>query len=341
MIKFEAKRVVLLPRSQSDFVSISKVKNAKVVAPNVLLGEDEILYLTDSHMQSELERFGVHPNGREKCVLNGGEEFIKLSEAVYLGSVLDFLHYESVVYTLAKYNVFLNSSYVDFPKSIILNEKMSEHTRIWLISSIHRKFPQCKVILMNKNLVLDIETLFVLTLNDHLLNSYLEDLSAFIRDLTPTGRDPGNFGSKILLARKKQVFFNLRSRKPRNSRLFEFYARLNGYQVFDPGSLKFEDVLQRMASATKVVSYHGGALVNLLACEPGTQVREIYSEWYADCFEQISASCKLDYKSYSYGIKRRPDLLRSVYYLMFNLQNKAYKKHFRIKYRDFRVILQD
>jgi capsular polysaccharide biosynthesis protein len=147
-------------------------------------------------------------------------------------------------------------------------------------------------------------------------------------------------GSKILLARKKQVFFDMKSRKPRNSRVFEWYAKNKGYEVFDPGDMKFQDVLGRMAGASKVVSYHGGALVNLLACKPGTQVSEIYSEWYADCFEQISLSCKLDYTSYFYEMKKRPDLIRTAYYLLFKIQRKAYIKHFRIKYRDFNSILQ-
>ena len=290
-------------------------------------------------MLSEIQRFGIDSDDIGKYVTHTGEKVTKLSEAIYLGSALDFIYYESVVYTLAKYHAYLKSTINHSPKHIILNEKMSKNTRDWIISDISKEFPGCQVILINKETVVEVETLHVFTLNDQLINSNLENLSAFIKYLTPRSGNDVHFGSRILLARKKQVFFDFNWRKPRNARIFEWYARSKGYEVFDPGGMKFQDVLERMAGASKVVSYHAGGLVNLLACRPGTQVSEIYSEWYADCFENISASCKLEYKSYFYEIKKRPDLIRTVYYLLFKLQRKAYIKHWRIKYRDFNTIL--
>jgi len=339
LIKFEAKKVLLLPRSRLGFVSSSKIADVTIVAPNILLGDESIFYLTDSHMESEIERFGINSDNNGKYITHTGEKVTKLSEAIYLGSVLDFIYYESVVYTLAKYETFLKSTTSNSPKYIILNEKMSRKTRDWLISDIGKKFPACEVILINKETVIEVRKLHVFTLNDQLINSNLENMCAFIKSLTPKSGNEEYIGSKILLTRKKQVFFNLKSRKPRNAGIFEWYARTRGYEIFDPGGMKFTDVLERMARASKVVSYHGGGLVNLLACRPGTQVSEIYSEWYADCFENISASCKLEYKSYFYEIKKRPDLIRTVYYLLFKLQRKAYIKHWRIKYRDFNTIL--
>lgn len=312
-----------------------------IVAPNILLGEERIFYLTDSHMESEIERFGIYSDDIGQYITHTGGKVTKLSEAIYLGSALDFLHYHAVVYTLAKYQAFLKSTINHSPKHLILNEKMSKNTRDWMISAISNEFPKCQVILINEKTIVEVETLHVFTLNDHLINSNLENMCAFIKSLTPRNGNELHLGSRILLARKEQVFFDWKSRKPRNARLFEWYARLKGYEVFDPGSMKFQDVLERMAGASKVVSYHGGGLVNLLACKPGTQVSEIYSEWYADCFEQISANCKLDYKSYFYEMKKRPDLIRTVYYLVFRLQKRAYIKHFRIKYRNFNTILQD
>jgi len=340
LIRFEAKRVLPLSKRKLDFISNVIVKSVVIVAPNILLANDEIFYFTDFHMGNEIERFGISPGEKRKSVSNAGEKVTKLREAVYLGSALDFLYYESVVYTLAKYQMYLKSTLNHSPRKIILNEKMSRNTRDWLISCINKEFPECEVILMNKTTVIEVENLHVFTLNDQLLNSNLENLSLYIRYLTPSGGNEMYAGSKILLTRKKQVFFDMKSRKPRNSRVFEWYAKNKGYEVFDPGDMKFQDVLGRMVGASKVVSYHGGALVNLLACKPGTQVSEIYSEWYADCFEQISLSCKLDYTSYFYEMKKRPDLIRTAYYLLFKIQRKAYIKHFRIRYRDFNSILQ-
>lgn len=341
MIKFEAKEVRQLPRSEADFISCSKVSDVKIVLPNVLLGSDEVFYLTDFHMESEMERFGIHHSGTAKYLFNGEDEIRKLEEAVYLGSALDFLHYESVVYTLAKYEFFLNS-FVNFhPENFILNEKMSKHTKDWLINSIKEKFPSCQVIPISDKVTLEVKTLYVLTLNDQLINSNLQKMCAFIKTIIPVNGDQALSDSKIFLARREHVVFNLKSRKPRNSRLFELYAKSKGYEVFDPGSMKFIDVLERMASASEVVSYHGGALVNLFACAPGTKVSEIYSEWYADCFEQISRCCGLNYKNFFYEMKKRPDLIRTLYYLLFNLDRKAHVKHFRIRYRDFKTILHD
>lgn len=340
MIRFEAKSVLPLSTNRSDFISNAVVKRVVIVAPNVLLAEDEIFYFTDFHMGNEIERFGVSSDKRKVSVSNAGEKIIRLYEAVYLGSVLDFIYYESVVYTLAKYQAYLKSNLNHSPRKIILNEGMSKHTRDFLISSINKEFSECEIILMDKATVIEVENLNVFTLNDQLLDSNLENLSSYIRSLTTSSTNRMYAGSKILLTRKKQVFFSMKSRKPRNSRVFELYAKYKGYEVFDPGGMKFQDVLERMACASEVVSYHGGGLVNLLACKPGTRVSEIYSEWYSDCFEKISVSCKLDYTSYFYEMKKRPDLIRTAYYLLFKMQRKAYRRHFRIKYRDFNSILQ-
>jgi hypothetical protein len=318
-----------------------RLNDAKIVAPNVLLGNDQIFYLTDDHMINEYERFGVKSSGTGFYVTNSVEKVIRLDEAVYLGSALDFIYYESVVYTLAKYRFMLNSNKRYLPQNIVLNERMAKNTREWLVSSLSEKFPNCSVILMNESMALEAESLLVFTLNSQLINSNLSNMSLFIKSQIPKRSSEVNFRTKILLARKSQVYFNLKSRKPRNARLFEWYARWNGYEVFDPGGMKFEEVLERMAVASKVISYHGGGLVNLLACNPGTRVSEIYSEWYADCFEQISASCKLKYSSFFYEMKKRPDLIRTLYFFLFRLNKKAEIKHFRIKFRDFKTILQD
>jgi hypothetical protein len=341
LIRFEGKEVLLLPRSQLDFVPSSKIENITIVAPNVLLGTEGIFYLTDSHMESEIERFGIYSSDIGKYVTNTGAKVTKLSEAVYLGSVLDFIYYESVVYTLAKYQAFLKSTISDSPKHIILNEKMSKNTRDWLIQDIGKKFPECQVILINKELVVEVKLLHVFTLNDKLINSNLENFSNFIQSFVHRSDNQAHSRSRILLTRKKQVVFDLKWRKPRNARVFEWYAKSKGYEVFDPGGMNFLEVLERFAGASKVVSYHAGALTNLLACQPGTQVSEIYSEWYADCFEQISTSCNLDYKSYFYEMNKRPDLIRTFYYILFRLKRSAYIRHFRIRYRDFNTILQD
>lgn len=311
-----------------------------IVAPNILLGKEEIFYLTDFHMLSDIQRFGINSDEIGKYITHAGKRVTRISEAIYLGSALDFIYYESVVYTLAKYQAYLKSTINHSPKYIILNEKMSKNTKDWMISAISNEFPACQVILINRETIVEVKTLHVFTLNDQLINSNLENMCAFIKYLTPSSGSEIHRGSRILLARKRQVIHDLRWRRPRNSRIFEWYARLKGYEVFDPGGMKFQDVLERMAGASKVVAYHAGSLVNLLACKPGTQVSEIYSEWYADCFEQISASCKLDYKNYFYEMKKRPDLIRTVYYLLFRLQRSAYIRHFRIKYRDFNTILQ-
>lgn len=341
LIRFEGKKVLLLPRSRLDFVPCSKIENVTIVAPNILLGTEGVFYLTDSHMESEIERFGIKSCDIGKYVTHTGAKVTKLSEAVYLGSALDFIYYESVVYTLAKYQAYLKCTINNSPKHIILNERMSKNTRDWLIEAIGKEFPGCQVILISKEIVVEVEMLHVFTLNDKLINSNLENFSTFIQNFVHRSGNEAHSGSRILLTRKKQVIFNLKWRKPRNARIFEWYARSKGYEVFDPGGMNFQEVLERMAGASKVVSYHTGALTNLLACKPGTQVSEIYSEWYADCFEQISASCNLDYKSYFYEMKKRPDLIRTFYYLFFKLKKSAYIKHFRIKYRDFNTILRN
>ncbi len=339
MVRFESNEVLPLLQKQEKFIEASRLNEVTIVGPNLLYKSEDLIYFVDSHMENELPRYGVQKSSTGYFVENSGKQEIFLDNAVYLGSALDFLYYEAIVYTIAKFFRFIEITDRDSPITILINKSMSIKVRDWLVSNIGVYFPNSISILLDEETIVKVSNLQVFTLETELLDTNLRSLGNQIKSAIPSQVHDKSQNTKILFKRNKNVYYGMKSRKPRNHRIFELYALLKGYELIDPGNMEFIEVLEKVSKAGKVVSYHGGSLVNILACGPGTRICEVYSEWYADCFEKIADYCDLDYVHYFYEMKKRPDLLKTTYYLLKNLEKKAYVKHFRIKLRDFNVIL--
>jgi hypothetical protein len=339
MVRFESNEVLPLLQKQEKFIEASRLNEVTIVGPNLLYKSEYLICFVDSHMENELPRYGVRKSSTGYFVENSGKQEIFLDNAVYLGSALDFLYYEAIVYTIAKFFRFIEITDRDSPITILINKSMSIKVRDWLVSNIGVYFPNSISILLDEETIVKVSNLQVFTLETELLDTNLRSLGNQIKSAIPSQVQDKSQNTKILFKRNKNVYYGMKSRKPRNHRIFELYALLKGYDLIDPGNMEFIEVLEKVSKAGKVVSYHGGSLVNILACGPGTRICEVYSEWYADCFEKIADYCDLDYVHYFYEMKKRPDLLRTTYYLLKNLEKKAYVKHFRIKLRDFNVIL--
>lgn len=72
-----------------------------------------------------------------------------------------------------------------------------------------------------------------------------------------------------------------------------------GYKEVNPDELSFDEQIHKFASASNIVSLHGGALSNLVFCRPGTQVIEVFNHEYRTYpFGRISNELDLNYKSF-------------------------------------------
>jgi hypothetical protein len=93
-----------------------------------------------------------------------------------------------------------------------------------------------------------------------------------------------------MLKRKSGLYYGRAWRKPINASLLEVVARMMGYRVLDPAEFDINSIANIFHSSEKIISYHGGGLVNIIFCRPETLVIELYSTWYDTCFKNLSES---------------------------------------------------
>ena len=81
------------------------------------------------------------------------------------------------------------------------------------------------------------------------------------------------------------------------SQVLEERAVEMGYVLVRPENLLWLDQAALFTSATRVIAPHGGALANLMFCQPGTTVTELMSRRYVNpFFEVLCASSELVYE---------------------------------------------
>lgn len=71
----------------------------------------------------------------------------------------------------------------------------------------------------------------------------------------------------------------------------------NGFEIIEPGKLSIHEQAALMQQSKVVIGTHGAALSNLVFCQPGVAVIEIFSPDYfrTDCYYTLSAALKLNY----------------------------------------------
>lgn len=73
-------------------------------------------------------------------------------------------------------------------------------------------------------------------------------------------------------------------------------AAAHGFVMLLPGELTLRKQIDSFAGATAVLGMHGGALTNLMFCQPGTQVFEVFTHVYRTyVFERLSRQLGLAY----------------------------------------------
>ncbi len=93
------------------------------------------------------------------------------------------------------------------------------------------------------------------------------------------------------------------SRCPSNIHEVEEYVTSRGYSVVNTDlKLNLMEQVQLFSSAKKVVGIHGAALMNIVWCDEGTEIIEIFTNDYMPtAFSSISSVRMLNYSWFSYG----------------------------------------
>lgn len=91
-----------------------------------------------------------------------------------------------------------------------------------------------------------------------------------------------------------------------------------GFESIDPSTMSVSEQIEVFSTACAIVGLHGGAMTNIIWCNEGTQVIEIYNHPYrTHDFARLAAACRHDYSC----LDLRPDstneeIARSIYELL-------------------------
>ena len=99
----------------------------------------------------------------------------------------------------------------------------------------------------------------------------------YLRGLTRLSSTGAPDGRRLYLTRRTASF-----RKVLNEDVLDGLLTANGFEVIDPGSLSVQKQAELFASASVIVSPHSSAMTNLVFCNPGTVVLEIFPADYFD-----------------------------------------------------------
>lgn len=128
-----------------------------------------------------------------------------------------------------------------------------------------------------------------------LLRDYLREVrSLFLRHY---GIKPASKRMRIYVSRGDAVI-----RKVRNEKALEQVLARYGFESYEMGKLPFDRQIELFAAAEMVVGPHGAGLINLMFCNPGTRVLEIFPDNYIiDWIALLARAGGLDYHYFIAG----------------------------------------
>lgn len=114
------------------------------------------------------------------------------------------------------------------------------------------------------------------------------------------------------LADKPRRLYVTRGDRPQTRRLVDEAEHLrllerHGFVRFDPGEHDVQDQIDTFAAAEAIVAPHGAALANLVFCQPGVRVLELFAPTYVNpCYWAITANLPAARYRYLVGRGRSP-----------------------------------
>jgi hypothetical protein len=285
--------------------NLSNLGEAIILGPNIIYhSKSSTFYLPDLHMVGELSRIGISSNFNTFKYTVTTNEVVLTHKAIFIGSGVDFLFYESLIYTLAKINFIANLSPIDKGICFILNENMSKKTRDFFSQYLLHEFPFSKVFLASTKYRIVVDDLSVVSINGAQAISEIHSARNLALVMSLKFADNSKSYDKIFLLRNSNLYYDLNWRKPINSFMVEAAAWLFGFKLVDPSQISVQKAMTLFQQAKKIVSYHGGGLTNIIFSSPGTKIVELHSEWMDDCFRDLCEVGTLDYTEFFFKMNK-------------------------------------
>lgn len=284
------------PQIFSAEVTAQSVQNCFVYS-GALLQADHKLIDVDPWQKIESIRRGVIHLSDVSVIARSRSNLRALdrTEGVYIGVSLDFLFFEALIYGLPKFMKFIRESkYKNFVP--IVNDYTNPKVREFWDKILH-KFDRMPTLGPSNQEYLNVKNLKLVQSGINWVeNLNKSDIDLIINSSISCESKTVKRRKVILLREKNARHFD--NRIPINYDDLVSECEKIGFEPIDLGALALEEQIAIMRECEFVISPHGGALANIIWCNPKSIILEIFSGWNDNCFEMIARRFELKYHSY-------------------------------------------
>jgi hypothetical protein len=217
------KNITFLTELSSPLISPVYLLDILIVAPNVGYNENRNSFIFfDAHMKSDPQRYISTEHEKRVSKIENISELKNYDFAVYLGSAVDFIFYESIIYTLSKIR-FLAEELTEESGEItfLLNSNMVKNSKNFFKTILLNIYPKSKIRYVG-NEEIYVKKLLVLSINPAQIKNEIQKIREFALLIRQKYMIRQRFFTRpILLTREKNLFYDLKSRKPANFKKFE------------------------------------------------------------------------------------------------------------------------
>lgn len=112
-----------------------------------------------------------------------------------------------------------------------------------------------------------------------------------------------------------------------------------GYLIYSLEDISFSNQVDIFKNASVIISAHGSGLTNIVFCDPGTSILEIYGPGCGErCFARISNHAMLKYSAFEVNKISYQSSLHRLFYAFFPKLNRF---DFKVDIKDFSLCLQN
>lgn len=112
-----------------------------------------------------------------------------------------------------------------------------------------------------------------------------------------------------------------------------------GYLIYSLEDISFSNQVDIFKNASVIISAHGSGLTNIVFCDPGTSILEIYGPGCGErCFARISNHAMLKYSAFEVNNISYPSSLHKLFYAFFPKLNRY---DFKVDIKDFSLCLEN
>lgn len=285
-----------------------QISEIKVVSPPIFTQETEINGIL-TYQASLQRKVGV----LKDCAVHTHSGLIRLDSGFIIDAVLP--HWQQLIYqgglvheykALSRTRKYLRGTFVVIPGAKYFYHFLIED--LPNISWALEHYPECKVILSSESPDWQREILSELKIDFEITSTKALIIEKLVFVTSPRALTSPDI-SRIKNLRKKSTpstgnlnLYITRGDKDRGNLqieegLIKFFSD-KGYKIVNPDEITFSQQVKYFEEASKVVSFHGGALANLVWCRPGTLVLEIFNHAFRTYdYKKLCAEAELVYSS--------------------------------------------